>query len=198
MGDLHGHQFYSAHCDAIFQDGPAVVEWSDLLLGRVRNLFLLDRIDGCLPAAARVSINDVGGATVVGALFLSAHLEHRSFPRPRGQIDLALATESATIAHLHKVLRAPSMFANTLIGSLPDGGKSVAVVQICSSTRAISPALRAANVSRGRETAPKPVPVPSQFTWFRTLPAGPGVWVEVMALNENSPTAFPDAMALPP
>lgn len=44
------------------------------------------------------------------------------------------------------------------------------------------------------KTAPNPVAVPSQFTWERTLPAGPGVWVEVMALNENSPIALP-AMA---
>ena len=25
------------------------------------------------------------------------------------------------------------------------------------------------------KTAPNPVPVPSQFTWVRTLPAGPGL-----------------------
>jgi len=36
-----------------FKTGPAVVERSDLLLGCVRNLFLLDRIDGCLHGQGR-------------------------------------------------------------------------------------------------------------------------------------------------
>ena len=41
-----------------------------------------------------------------------------------------------------------------------------------------------------RNSAPKPVAVPSQFTVLRTLPPGPGVSVLVIYFNENFPIAF--------
>ena len=43
------------------------------------------------------------------------------------------------------------------------------------------------------KSAPKPVAVPSQFTGLRTLPAGPGVRMEVIDFNEYSPNVLPDA-----
>jgi hypothetical protein len=44
------------------------------------------------------------------------------------------------------------------------------------------------------KTAPNPVAVPSQVNWLRTLPAGPGLLMQVVNLNENSPIFLPDAI----
>src|SRR5271166_4993512 len=46
------------------------------------------------------------------------------------------------------------------------------------------------------KTAPNPVAVPSQVNWLRTLPAGPGQFVIVVNLNENSPIDLPNAIRL--
>src|SRR5882724_11243974 len=45
-------------------------------------------------------------------------------------------------------------------------------------------------------TTPNPVALPSKFTCTSTLPAGPGVNVNVVALSENSPTCCPDAIMM--
>lgn len=48
VGDLRGPQLYSAHRDAVLQDGSAGVERCHFFLDPVRNLLLLDRLDGRL------------------------------------------------------------------------------------------------------------------------------------------------------
>src|SRR5271166_2214434 len=45
---------------------------------------------------------------------------------------------------------------------------------------------------------PSPVAVPSQLPWLMTLPAGPGVIVNELNFNENSPADFPLAISVSP
>jgi hypothetical protein len=47
-------------------------------------------------------------------------------------------------------------------------------------------------------SAPNPVAVPSQFTWMITLPAGPGLRVEVIDFKEYSLSSSPMPYAYPP
>jgi len=93
-----------------------------------------------------------------------------------------------------KALRAPPVFPGAFIGPLTDAAETVAIVQVCRRTLTESPVLGAANVSYCVEDCSEARPLPSQFTWERTLPAGPGLLPIATTSNENSPIAFPYVM----